>query len=545
MSHVVIDKYKLDMLATVIGRKSGETVPMTIAEMTEAVEGIEQGGSTPTLQTITKTYTPSTSAVTDTITASSGYDGIEEVDVTVSAVQLADATGVIDNTAFVTRNNTRYWDITVKGYAERAGWVNEGAFGVSNTTGYLALPSGTSVTPTESSQTIGGANYMMEGAVTVNAISSNYVGSGVTRRSSSDLTASGATVTVPAGYYSAQASKAVASGTEGTPTATKGTVSNHQVSVTPSVTNGAGYIEGGTKTGTAVTVSASELASGNKAITTNGTDIDVVGYSTVSVNVAGAEYTRTVIAPQQTATPTSAMQQMTLTSSGLIEDGESYIVTLDGVEWLTTCETLWSANYCIGEVRYFLEASPSNTIYPFGAICENGVVYACFATTGSHTIKIERLDFVTGGTTLTTKSITANGTYNASSDNADGYSSVTVNVPSGSSKNTQVVQSTTRTNASALTAIGAELTVSKTGTYDIYYSCFRTNTSSSYTWATRLYINGAAYGTAETTTWTNNQQNTHLSNISLTAGDKLRVYGRETRGTSYYVCAPTLAIVEA
>lgn len=37
----------------------------------------------------------------------------------------------------------------------------------------------------------------------------------------------------------------------------------------------------------------------------------------------------------------------------------------------------------------------------------------------------------TGGTapTLISKSITANGTYNASSDNADGYSSVTVNVP--------------------------------------------------------------------------------------------------------------------
>ena len=115
----------------------------------------------------------------------------------------------------------------------------------------------------------------------------------------------------------------------------------------------------------------------------------------------------------------------------------------------------------------------------------------------------------------------------------------------GSSKNTQVVQSTTRTNASTLTAIGAELTVSKTGTYDIYYSCFRTNTSSSYTWATRLYINGTAYGTAENATWTNNQQNTHLSNISLTVGDKLRVYGRNTRGTSYYVCAPMLVIIEA
>ena len=35
-----------------------------------------------------------------------------------------------------------------------------------------------------------------------------------------------------------------------------------------------------------------------------------------------------------------------------------------------------------------------------------------------------------GGSTLITKNITANGTYNASSDSADGYSSVTVAVPS-------------------------------------------------------------------------------------------------------------------
>ena len=37
-----------------------------------------------------------------------------------------------------------------------------------------------------------------------------------------------------------------------------------------------------------------------------------------------------------------------------------------------------------------------------------------------------------GSATLITKSITANGTYNASSDSADGYSSVTVNVSGGS-----------------------------------------------------------------------------------------------------------------
>ena len=107
----------------------------------------------------------------------------------------------------------------------------------------------------------------------------------LTDKTSRDLTVSGATVTAPAGYYRSSASKSVATGSAGTPTATKGTVSNHSVSVTPSVTNTTGYITGSTKTGTAVTVSASELASGNKAISANGTNIDVVGYSTVSVAV--------------------------------------------------------------------------------------------------------------------------------------------------------------------------------------------------------------------------------------------------------------------
>ena len=114
----------------------------------------------------------------------------------------------------------------------------------------------------------------------------------------------------------------------------------------------------------------------------------------------------------------------------------------------------------------------------------------------------------------------------------------------GTSKNTQVVQGTTRTNSSTATAIGAEMTVSKTGTYDVYWSAMRSNTSSSYTWATQLYIDGTAYG-SENTTWSNNVQNIHLSNVSLTANQKIRVRGRETRGTSYYVYAPTLVIVEA
>lgn len=114
----------------------------------------------------------------------------------------------------------------------------------------------------------------------------------------------------------------------------------------------------------------------------------------------------------------------------------------------------------------------------------------------------------------------------------------------GDSKNAQVVQGTTRTTSSSLTAIGAEMTVSKTGTYDVYWSAFRSNTSSQYTFATKLYINGTGYG-SEQTTWSNHQQNVHLSNVSLTKNDKIRVYGRESRGSSYYMYAGTLTIIEA
>lgn len=113
----------------------------------------------------------------------------------------------------------------------------------------------------------------------------------------------------------------------------------------------------------------------------------------------------------------------------------------------------------------------------------------------------------------------------------------------GTSKNTQVVQGTTRTTKSAMTAIGAEMTVSKTGTYDVYWSAFRSNTSSSYTYATQLYIDNTAYG-SENTTWSNHCQNNHLESVSLTVNQKIRVRGRESRNSSYYIYAPTLIIVE-
>lgn len=141
-------------------------------------------------------------------------------------------------------------------------------------------------TPTESPQTITpDTGYDGLDSVSVEAVPSTYVGSGITRRSVNDLTVNGPLVSVPSGYYAFSAAQSVAITSAGTPIATKGTVSNHSVNVTPSVTNLTGYITGGTVTGSAVTVKASDLVSGNLGITENAEGIDVTNYASVTVDV--------------------------------------------------------------------------------------------------------------------------------------------------------------------------------------------------------------------------------------------------------------------
>lgn len=97
-------------------------------------------------------------------------------------------------------------------------------------------------------------------------------------KSSSDLTASGATVTVPAGVYSSQASKAVSSGSATAPATISGssaTVStgantltlSKTVSVTPTVS--AGYVSSGTAGNSAVSLTASVNTRSSSDLTAN------------------------------------------------------------------------------------------------------------------------------------------------------------------------------------------------------------------------------------------------------------------------------------
>lgn len=205
-------------------------------------------------------------------------------------------------------------------------------------------------------------------------------------KTSSDLTASGATVTAPAGFYPSNASKSVASGSAGTPTASKGTVSNHSVSITPSVTNTTGYITGGTKTGTAVTVSAQELVSGTKTISASGTT-DVTNYESVSVASGSATTPATTITANPTVSVNSSglitatvskTQSVTPTvSAGYVSSGTAGTITVSGsgTSQLTTqaAQTIHPAttDQTIASGRYLTGAQTIKAVTTTNLIADN------------------------------------------------------------------------------------------------------------------------------------------------------------------------------
>jgi hypothetical protein len=74
----------------------------------------------------------------------------------------------------------------------------------------------------------------------------NKITGTIATKTSSNLTVSGATVTVPAGYYASQATKSVTTATQATPSVSI----NSSGLITASATQTAGYVSAGTKSGT-------------------------------------------------------------------------------------------------------------------------------------------------------------------------------------------------------------------------------------------------------------------------------------------------------
>jgi len=356
------------------------------------------------------------------------------------------------------------------------GWFDTDYYG--GILSYSAVPANTTITPTESQQTVGGPDYLMEDVVTIAAIPSSYVGSGITRRDSTHLSASGATISVPAGYYENNASKAVASGTEGTPTASKGAVNNHAITVTPQVTNAAGYISGGTHSGTGVSVSASELVSGTKSITANGTGIDVTNYAQVDVAVpSGSPSLQT---KSKTYTPTTSQQSETISPDAGYDGLSAVNVTVNAIPGEYIIPT---GNKAITAAGNNIDVAAYATVSV--AAGSAGTPTATKGTVSNHAIQItpsvvNTAGYITGGTKTGTavtvqaselvsgsETKTANGTYDVTN-----LAELIVNVSGGGGSSNWTLLGTKdcgtiSTSSTTAATINKDFTVSDVGDYDL------------------------------------------------------------------------------
>lgn len=117
---------------------------------------------------------------------------------------------------------------------------------------------------------------------------------------------------------------------------------------------------------------------------------------------------------------------VTVSVSATLDDFADYVddivtgITPTGTKSITTNGTHDVTNYASASVAVPASAVDSGT--------------KSITTNGTHDVvgyASASVNVPSSSPTLISKSITANGTYNASADSADGYSSVTVNVPSG------------------------------------------------------------------------------------------------------------------
>lgn len=409
---------------------------------------------------------------------------------------------------------------------DNAGEPVEGAFVIQTQTA--------SATPSETAQTITPDTGKYLSSVSVGAISSTYVGSGITRRSSSDMTTSGGTVTAPSGYYESSSTKGVANGSATAPASISGTSAtvtagtntltlSKTVSVTPSVT--AGYVSSGTAGNTDVSLTASVNTRSSSDLTVSGGTVTApAGYygSSASKSVASGSATGPSSLSATSATVTTGTNTLTLTKTGV-----------------TTTPTVTAG--------YVGSATASTATVALTASVTTQAAQTIHPSSSDQTIASGR--YLTGTQTIkavTTTNLTADNIKNGvtvqigDSTDSDCVTSITGTYSGGSSKNIQVNSGSASIHYNGYTSTGISLEVAKTGTYKVSWTAWRS--SSTGTMGTNLHRNSTT-GTNQQT-WTNTYgQHIVLENQSYTAGDVLTLYAT-SGNTSRYCWVAGLTIEE-
>lgn len=218
------------------------------------------------------------------------------------------------------------------------------------------------------------AGSMLSGTTALKNDGTDITGN-IQNKSASDITNSVGsdnrlTVTAPAGYYSANATKTIqaASVTVGL---NKGTASNHQITVSATKGLSSGYLNSTSQITTdSVSVSVSELVSGTLSITSSGTK-DVTNYASASVAAGSATTPATTITANPsisvssggliTATASATKSVTPTVSAGFVSSGTSGTITVSGsntsqlstqaaqiIHPSTTDQTIASGKYLTG-----------------------------------------------------------------------------------------------------------------------------------------------------------------------------------------------------
>lgn len=287
------------------------------------------------------------------VVADNGYDALSKV--TVNPIQVSELT-ITTNGNYTPVTGTYYSNVSVN-------VPTQAIYNQSKT-----------ITPTESEQIIhADSGYTGLSEVTIGAISSNYVGSSITRRTGPDVTSSHDRVNIPSGYYADNVSYEVVAGELASPTIS---INSSGLITARTEISEEGYITAGsysqstnqlttlsaqtvTPTTSIQTISSSGkfmigdvtinpipsnyiIPSGNKNIVENGTNIDVTSFATVSVAVPVGS---TINNQNKTVTPTNAQQSITA-DTGYTGLGT---VTVEAIPTLMPIKIIVNSDHTIGD----------------------------------------------------------------------------------------------------------------------------------------------------------------------------------------------------
>lgn len=305
------------------GTTTGTAVTVSASELVSGTYNVSSSGTTD----VTNYASISVSSQTLPSNISSTSSGTKKATIT----QNVDGTSYLNIPAGFNATN-QYYELPVLPVGTKTITVNGtyNAYSLDDLIGYSEVVVNVSgsgggtyqdkinIVPTESSQTITpDTGYDALSSVQINAISSTYVGSGIARKSSSDLTVSGATVTVPMGYYSEQATKSVSSMTLPTSVAASAT-SGYTSKATISRSTSNQYLNippGYNSSGAYYTISAVANGSATGPSTLSGTSATIsTGTNTLTLTKTGVTTTPTVSAGY-IASATASSATVTLTAS--------------------------------------------------------------------------------------------------------------------------------------------------------------------------------------------------------------------------------------